>query len=448
MSIERSLTVGDLHEAYSTGALSPIDVIEATLARLAAAPPKVVVGVLADRARRGAAESASRWRVGAALGPLDGVPFAVKDLFDVEGEVAEYGSFVHDAEPAATDAEAVARLHRAGAIAVARTWTHEHAWGMTGHHPVLGGPGNPWAPDRITGGSSAGSAAVVALGLVPLAIGSDTACSIRLPAAWCGTFGWKPSHGWSPLTGVLELSRRLDHLGVLARSLADLSAAHDVLADQPLAISTARSFTVASALVTAPIADARIAALLRSVHAGLGVPPVVLPDAEAVIASFVALQAEDAMRVHRDERRWWPARRAEYGADVAGRLELAEQVTGADVAAAVAERGRLAAEVASLFDEHGLDVVVSPVAGCLPPFVTTPDNAPLAEPSPLRPHVLVHCALQPLLGLPSLAFPVGVVDGLPVGVQVWGRVGADATVLAAGRTIAAKLGLPHRLATA
>ena len=174
------------------GRRTPTELVEEALQRLALVEPELhaFVSVDADRARAEAEVLTAEAADGRFRGPLHGVPVAVKDLFDVAGEVTGAGSRVPPTGlPATSDAPAVARLRAAGAVVVGRTRTHEYAWGMTTQHESLGGARNPWDTGRTPGGSSGGSAVAVAAGVVPLALGTDTAASIRLPAAWCGLVG-------------------------------------------------------------------------------------------------------------------------------------------------------------------------------------------------------------------------------------------------------------------
>jgi aspartyl-tRNA(Asn)/glutamyl-tRNA(Gln) amidotransferase subunit A len=430
-------SAAELVAAFAAGAARPSDAAASALAAARSSAPKVFTELLEDQALSDAAASDRRWARQQALGPLDGVPVAVKDLMHVAGTVPTLGSAVHPTEPSAFDAEAVRRLRDAGALVIGRTWTHEHAWGITGQHPVLGGPANPYDPTRVTGGSSAGSAVAVASGVVPLALGTDTAGSVRIPAAWCGVMGWKPSHGWASLEGVFELARSFDHLGLFATTVDDLVTAHQGLADRPLGlVPDPASLRIASALQT-PVADPAIGAHLAEVHQRLGLPVVELPDTERTRVTQATLQPVEALRVHRDLQGWWPERREQFGVNVSSRLEMAEAITLEEVAVAEADKARIAADLEACMD--GADVVVAPVVGCAPSFVDDPDVAPLPGDVPLRDAVLGHSSLQTLLGLPALCLPAGTVAGLPVGVQLFARRDDDALVLAAAYALAPAL---------
>ena len=186
------------------------------------------VVVLAEQARAEAGERDAERRRGVVAGPLHGVPVAVKDLIDVAGVVAGAGSPKLAGNLARRDAEVVAGLRAAGAVVVGKTRTHEFAYGV-----VTPGTVNPWDPERIAGGSSGGSAAAVAAGLVPAALGSDTAGSIRIPASCCGIVGLKPTWGRVPATGVWPLSWSCDHVGPMAATVADVALLDEVLAAEP-----------------------------------------------------------------------------------------------------------------------------------------------------------------------------------------------------------------------
>ena len=189
--------------AVREGQASSAELVEAALGRIEALDGRVgaFVTVLAEQARAEAADRDARRRRGEALGPLHGVPLAIKDLADVAGTVTGAGSPKLAGNLAARDAEVVARLRAAGAVVVGKTRTHEFAYGV-----LTPGTVNPWDPARIAGGSSGGSAAAVAAGMVTAALGTDTAGSIRIPAACCGLVGLKPTWGRVPATGVWPLS--------------------------------------------------------------------------------------------------------------------------------------------------------------------------------------------------------------------------------------------------
>jgi len=214
------------------GARSALSVVDATLARIARLDPHLncFTAVLADRARATAARIDARVTAGLDVGPLAGVPFGAKNLFDIAGLVTIAGSkILADDPPARRDAFAIAQLESAGAILVGALNMDEFAYGFTTENAHYGATRNPHDLSRIAGGSSGGSAAAVAAGLVPLTLGTDTNGSVRVPAALCGVFGLKPSFARLSRRGAYPFVDSLDHVGVFARSVRDLSVAYEVL---------------------------------------------------------------------------------------------------------------------------------------------------------------------------------------------------------------------------
>lgn len=385
--------------------------------------------------------TSAAWERAASLGAvvtyLDGAgaarPFAVKELIAVAGVPTTASSHADDATPpAAYDAVCVALLRAAGWAPVATTRTHEHAWGITTRHPDGSGAANPHDPRRITGGSSGGSAVAVAVGAVDLALGTDTAGSVRIPAAFCGVLGLKVTWGAVPTTGCRPLAPSLDTVGVLAR---DVATAADALRawqvpvehDGPLRVGVVQVEGAPRLLPQGARALDRAAGRLGAT-ASVG-----WPDAVSTAESFYDLQAAEALAVHRDVLGTWPARADRYGADVAARLRAAQERVPDP--RAQERRAALRAETLAAFD--GLDVLVLPVSACAPGWVTDPDTAVGVDgPAPLRDLVLPFTLPASLHGLPAASVPVGVdEDGLPLAVQLVARPGGEGALLAAAAVL-------------
>lgn len=403
------------------GRVDAVELVERALARLEDCDEQVRAFVHVD------ADGALAQARSVPDGPLRGVPVGVKDLFDVAGQVTRAGSLVPAGPPATADATAIARLRQAGAIVLGRTRTHEFAWGLTTQHAVLGGTCNPWDTSRVPGGSSGGSAAAVAAGIVPLALGTDTGCSIRLPAAWCGLVGHKPTWGSVPLDGCVPLAPSLDHGGALVRTVEDVRLAFRVLAGRelpaPAPVEHLRAGVVRGA-VTPGVGAALEAASSAATAQGLRLRDVVLPLADRLVEIYVGVQTEEALSWHRGTGRW-PQSAGAYGPDVRRYLERAESADPARLAAAAGLRLELRRRVDALFED--VDVLLLPVSGSGPPEVSRPDDCALG---PVRDAVLPWTVLANLCGLPACSVPVGLdEDGLPVGLQVVGPVGADGRVL-------------------
>ena len=218
-----SLSLSEAAELVRDKKISPVELTRACLERIEAANPELnaFITVTAESALQQARAAEDEIQGGHWRGPLHGIPISLKDLIDTAGVRTTAASALYRDRVPEEDAEVVRRLRAAGAIVLGKTNLHEFAYGGSGLISHFGPARNPWDPERITGGSSSGSAAAVAAGLCFASIGSDTAGSVRLPAAYCGIVGIKPSYGLVPLRGVIPLSWSYDHVGPLARSVRD-----------------------------------------------------------------------------------------------------------------------------------------------------------------------------------------------------------------------------------
>ncbi|MEO3868677.1 amidase [Nonomuraea sp. B12E4] len=362
-------------------------------------------------------------------GPLHGVPVGVKDLIDVAGLPATMGSRHYAGHVPAADAECVTRLRRAGAIIVGKTTTHEFAYGPTGDRSANGPSRNPHDPARMTGGSSGGSAAAVAAGMVPLALGTDTGGSVRIPAALCGIAGFKPAYGAIPADGVFPLSRTLDHVGVLAAAEGDCLPAYRALATAQLRedLPAARvAWLDLTGLDPAGLiqGDQRVTDLVRNAS---GAQDDVRLPAEVVAAlreTYLVIQSCEAAAVHASRL----ARAPElYDPELLERLRVAAELPGWRYVQAMDGRARLAAAVGRLFERH--DVIALPTVPITAPPLLRPEPEPDGEPGAwrmaVRATLLSMTNLWNVVGLPALTVPAGMVDGLPVGLQLVCRPGRE-----------------------
>jgi aspartyl-tRNA(Asn)/glutamyl-tRNA(Gln) amidotransferase subunit A len=430
-------------EAYRRRALSPVEVLDALAARIEALDPTIgaFTTLCLDRARQEAADAEAAYARGAEAGPLAGVPIGVKDLFDTAGVRTTYGSPMFSGHVPTQDAEAVRRARAAGAILIGKTQTHEFAWGITSVNELMGTSRNPWAPDRISGGSSGGSAVALAARLVPLALGSDTGGSIRVPSSFCGTVGLKPTYGRISLAGVFPLARSLDHPGAMARAPADAALLFGALADEapPEAPDGLRGVRVGLCpdLHLVPLApeveSAYRAAADAAAAAGAELVEVVLPEAARAYENFGSVQRCEALRSH-TEAGLYPARRDEYGADVLARLELASKTTHLDYLEGIASRERLRAGFHRALDR--VDLLLTPVTAGSPAPIGQDRVEHLGREIEFRELVMSYTVPQDLVGLPACTVRAGFdALGIPTAVQLTGPAWSEWRVLSAAQAL-------------
>ena len=409
-----------------------------------------------ERARSEARACEQAYRRGDPQGPLAGVPLGVKDLFDSEGVRTTYGSPMCADHVPEADAEALRRARAAGAILVGKTQTHEWAWGISSVNELMGTSHNPWALDRISGGSSGGSAVALASHQVTLALGSDTGGSIRVPSALCGTVGFKPTYGRVSTAGIWPLARTLDHPGPMARSPADAAlllgviagwdAADPATADVPLGDLTGalvrglegRVVGVCPDMHLMPLTPAAQARLRRRSRGDIGAAG----HASRRCASLRSATSTPCSALRNGPRRCTPTprpgctrsvRRSTAPTCVAGwRPRRGEGIR--DYLRAAAERARMRAAFARAFTE--VELILTPVN----PGTAVPIGSDMAEhlgaSVPFRDLVMSYTTPQDLLGLPACAFRAGFDDlGIPIGVQFTGAPWEDAMVLGAAHAV-------------
>ena len=227
------MTAEELLGAYARHDLSPVEVLKAVTERIAQLNPEInAFAVMNPRALEAAGESEARWLAGRPRGILDGVPVTVKDLMNLAGFPTRRGSRLTDPAPVAEDAPCVVGLKEQGAVIIGKTTTPEFGWKSPGDCPLHGITRNPWNKLHTTGGSSSGAGAAAAAGFGPLHMGSDAGGSIRIPAAWCGVVGFKPTWGAVPVSGVIPLAWSYDHVGPMARTVEDVGLLFAVLTGQ------------------------------------------------------------------------------------------------------------------------------------------------------------------------------------------------------------------------
>jgi aspartyl-tRNA(Asn)/glutamyl-tRNA(Gln) amidotransferase subunit A len=431
------LTLTEIATRIRSGALSPVKLVEAYLARIEAIDPTLnsYRHVMREQAIAGA-QAAER---SSPAGILHGVPIALKDLFDVAGIPTTAGSAFSYTPDA--DAAIVARLREAGAIILGKLNMHEWAVGVTNINPHHGPVRNPWDTSRIPGGSSGGSGAAVAAGLCAGAMGSDTGGSVRIPCALCGLTGLRPTRGLLSLRGVVPMSWTLDTVGPMLHTAEDLALMLQVLAgyDPADPVSVRREADDYLAALNdglagiriglprghffeglePPVENAVLAAVDTLANAGAEVRDVDLPGAEEAWANARLISLVDTVAYHRERLAESPER---FGEDVRQRLEAAREHSGVDYALA-RQGGRLwVHRVARVLEE--VDVLLTPTVPVIAPALEGRDN--IAAVATLTAFTYPFS----LTGMPALSVLCGFSEeGLPVGMQLAGPPFSEARLL-------------------
>ena len=363
--------------------------------------------------------------------PGEGIPLGVKDLFDTAGLTTTYGSAIFRDHVPDRTAEAVRRLEAAGYASVGKTNLHEFAYGVTSENPHFGDVLNPLDSDRVAGGSSGGSAAAVAAGLCEIALGTDSAGSIRLPAACCGVVGFKPTHGLIPTDGVFPLAPSFDHAGPIAPTAVLCSMVMDHFKDKVRApLESLEEVVVGVAWLEDAEPDVR-----EQVEAVMELFPRRLEVRLAKARDSYPVFMREVADVHRD---LFAEHANLYGQDVRIKIELCLAVTDAELEQGRAARARLADE----FEEalEGLDLVATPTLPVLPPRRERSGPGDLD----VRERLIEFTYPFNALGWPALALPCRPRSGFPASLQIAGRDGSDALVLGAGEAIEKALRLRPR----
>ena len=351
--------------------------------------------------------------------PPPGRRLAVKDLFDTAGLRTTYGSAIFADHVPARTAESVRLLEAAGYVNVGKANLHEFAYGVTSENPHYGTVPNPRAEGRIAGGSSGGSAAALAAGLADAALGSDSAGSIRIPAACCGIVGFKPSFGLVPIDGCFPLAPSFDHAGPMATDVAECARMMEALVpgfeQADVELSDLRVGIAwlgeADPLVRARVEEAAEKFPNRR-ELALGVP-----DREQWGTAFRREVVESHAGLY-------PERAEDYGDDVRRSLEACSELTESEVEASRRLRERLRDEIPQALE--GFDLLLTPTLPCVAPLLGHGSRTVLTK----------LTALFNLLGWPALALPCGAAeDGLPASVQLAAPPGHDGLVLAAGAAL-------------
>jgi aspartyl-tRNA(Asn)/glutamyl-tRNA(Gln) amidotransferase subunit A len=439
----------DLARAIAAREISPVEVVEAHLTRIEKLDGRLrsYLAVFADSARETARAAEAAVARGEPIGPLHGVPVAVKDLYAVAGTPTTGGSrFL--TEPAREDSTVVARLRAAGAIILGKLNLHEFAYGPEGVNVHYGTSWNPWDVEthRLPGGSSSGSGVAVAAGLAPVGLGSDTGGSIRIPAACCGTVGLKPTYGRVSRAGILPLSWSLDHAGPLARRVVDAAAVLAAIAGyDPADPSTSvlpvtdyvgglagsvKGLRVGLLREYMDQADGEVQAAVAAgattlAELGCRLEEVAIPRARHAYGASTAVVGPEALAFHEPLLR---RHGAEYGSEVRQRLLVGYFVTATDYLKGQRVRRLIRDEVEQVL--RRVDCLLAPTLPIAAPPVTATEVRVGARSESTRSLLISFTRLFNITGHPVVAVPCGFTGaGLPVSLQLVGRPFDEVTIL-------------------
>ncbi len=432
-------TIDELRGALARGETTSAQLTEQCLERIAADNPRLnaLITVTADAARD-AARAADRARAaGAAVSALHGIPLSLKDLIDQAGVRTTAGSQVRRDVVATADAPVTARLKAAGAVLVGKNNLHEFAFGTTSDDSGFGGVRHPIDDTRSAGGSSGGSAAAVRAGFSIASIGTDTGGSIRIPAAVCGVVGLKPGGGEIPADGVVPLSRQLDHVGPLARTVTDAWLVHETLAGrapaanarlEPMPLKGLRFGVLTGYFATRIASDVReglAAAIAQLERAGAVMEPVTIPHAADIGPVYLHLVLSDAAAYHAATL---ASRPGDYTPPVRLRLEMGRYVLAEDYVRALRGREVIAREIADAL--AGRAALLCPTLPVTAPTIGATMVAVGDGEEPVRNAMLRLTQAFNLGGQPALSLPCGLSPaGLPLALQIVGPCGDTTSLL-------------------
>ena len=414
--------------------VSARSVVTAALARIANQNPSLncFTSVIAEQALADAEAVDQAIAQGKDPGLLAGVPFGVKDLFDIAGLTTLAGSKINaECSPATRDATLVTRLKQAGAILVGAQNMDEYAYGFVTENSHYGSSRNPHDLQRMTGGSSGGSVASVAAGLVPLSLGSDTNGSIRVPASLCGIFGLKPTYGRLSRAGTYPFVHSLDHLGPFARSTRDLALTFDLLqgadADDPVCtdrppVATLPELTKGIDGLRIAVADGyftkgaepNVLAAVEAIATALGTArQITIPEAHRARAAAFIITGSEGSNLHLDDLRQRPQ---DFDPATRDRFLAGALIPATWYLQAQRFRSWYRDQVRALFST--VDIILAPATPCSAPLIGQATLVLDGEEMPLRPNIGLYAQPLSFIGVPIVAVPVQCPAGLPIGVQI------------------------------
>jgi len=437
----REGSIADLSRRYRSRAVSPVEVARRALEQAEATQTilNAWITMLPDSTLAEARASEERFRRGQPLGPLDGIPIGVKDLIHMEAVRTTSGSKIMADFVAKEDAPVIRRLRAAGAVFLGKTNLHEFAYGGTGDVSHFGPCRNPRNPEHMAGGSSSGSAAAVAAGVCPMALGTDTAGSIRMPAALCGIVGLKPTYGRVPTEGVIPLSWSQDHVGPLAATVEDAALSLSAMCDfdvPDLAPKAKLRIGLCRELFFEHL-EAEVRSVVERTISRLGeVREIEIPHLHVAPAGQMIITSAEASAFH---GHWLATRPEDYDWRIRNRLEASAEMSGRDYVQAMRLRGLLVQEMSAAMDD--VDVLAMPTEACTAPKVGQREVQLEDGPADVTALLVRNTGPINYVGFPAVTIPCGgAANGLPVALQLVGRPWQEAQLLQAAATAEALLG--------
>jgi aspartyl-tRNA(Asn)/glutamyl-tRNA(Gln) amidotransferase subunit A len=438
MSEAAFLSIAQLGAAYRQGSLSPMLVTRQLIDRIAAEDDGLnsIITVLEAESMAEAERAEGELAAGIDRGPLHGVPIAIKDLIDVAGVPTTYASRAGSPKMPAGDAVLVGRLKDAGAVILGKTNLLEYAYGAV--HPDFGQTNNPWDRARTSGGSSGGSGAAVAAGFCAAAVGTDTGGSIRIPAAYCGIVGLKPTFGLVDVVGVQALSWSLDHVGPMARSCADAALLLTGMTGKPCPVTPPDMRGLRLGVMAHPGAERFLEpavgalfdeAVKRVGAAGAAICPIEVTDLAAAPDAVMTILQPEASLIHRNLIASGPTGFAET---TRLQIEAGFAIPATAYIRAQQLQRELAARFSRLFDS--VDAILSPSV----PWVAPAEDPALSDDRGAG--EMLYTAVYNLVGLPAVNIPSGLTPaGLPAGLQIVTSWNADHLALSIGAALEAHM---------
>lgn len=442
-----SLPVSELAALIKARKLTSVALTQAVLAQAQRLNPSINAYIsfrqekaLADAKAMDAEIAAGNYR-----GPLHGIPMGIKDNIYVAGEVTTMASKFHKDFVSADDASVITKLKQAGAVLIGKLNMHEYAWGINNNSPHFGPVKNPWNLSKIPGGSSGGSGAAVACGMSPITLGTDTAGSIRIPSSACGLVGLKPTHGLVAKYGCFPLAWSLDHIGPMARTVKDAAIMLQAIAGFDPRDPTSKQVPAVDYVanlnadvkgkvigieedyffneVDAPIENLVREQIAQLEAAGAIIKKVTIPALKKAEYIELITSLSEASAIHHEQMKKDPSG---YADDIRMLFELGELPTAVDYLQAQQMRRELKQQFSAIFNE--VDVLIAPTLPVLPNDIGSDTAQINGQEVDLLNHIIRFTGPNNLTGLPSLSIPVGLANGLPVGMQIIGAAFNESTV--------------------